>query len=64
MAVEQFYPIWKATFKAAGIEEEVASEEFQTWAECLDGEINNEYTQTEYSVSVAAEEAIAELNSY
>ncbi|GHG07790.1 hypothetical protein [Thalassotalea marina] len=64
MAVEQYYPKWLSVFKAAGIEEEIAREVFNEWAAGLDGELSNEYTQTEYSVTVAAEEAISELNSY
>lgn len=64
MSVNQYYPIWLSAFKAAEISEEIAQEEFNTWAEGLDGELDNEFTQNDYSVSVAADEAIQELNNY
>lgn len=64
MSVNQYYQIWLSAFKAAEISDEIAQDEFQTWAEDLDGELDNEFTQTDYSVSVAADEAIQELRNY
>ncbi len=61
MALDQYYPDWLSAFKLAGIEDEIAREEFHEWAAGLDGEWSNEFTQTKYSVIVAAEEAITEL---
>lgn len=62
--LEHYYEIWVSVFTASNINTEVAKEEFQTWAEGLDGEMNNEYTQNDLSVMMAAKEAISELNSY
>tara|TARA_B110000196_G_C21151582_1_gene670047 strand:+ start:815 stop:1006 length:192 start_codon:yes stop_codon:yes gene_type:complete len=62
--LEHYYEIWVSAFTASNINIEVAKEEFQTWAEGLDGEMDNEYTQNDLSVMMAAKEAISELNSY
>lgn len=55
--------VWLRSFKAAGIPEEIAREEYLVWAEALDGELDNEYLQTQWSVICAAEEAINELKT-
>lgn len=62
--LEHYYEIWVSAFTASNINIEVAKEEFQTWTEGLDGEMDNEYTQNDLSVMMAAKEAISELNSY
>lgn len=64
MAVEQYYSSWLSVFKEAGLTEELASEAFNEWASGLDGEICNEFNQTDFSVMVSAEEAITELTQY
>ncbi|HAU05715.1 MAG TPA: hypothetical protein DCS78_12645 [Pseudoalteromonas shioyasakiensis] len=61
MALEYLYTHWKSLFLANGFSEDVAKEEYQTWCEGLGGELDNEYQQTEFSVIMAAEEAIIEL---
>ncbi len=50
------------SFARAGIELDIAQEEFAEWVSGLDGELDNEYTQNELSVIMAAEEAIEELS--
>jgi hypothetical protein len=50
------------SFARAGIELDIAQKEFAEWVSGLDGELDNEYTQTELSVIMAAEEAIEELS--
>ena len=64
MLCEWHYQTWLKEFRLEGISEEIAREEYQIWAEGLDGEIDNEYLQTELSVIGAAQEAINELKSY
>ena len=54
--------VWVLIFKRAGFPEDIAREEYQVWAEGLDGELDNEFLQTEYSVICAAKEAISELS--
>jgi hypothetical protein len=61
MALEWLYKHWKSEFLANGFSEDVAEEEYQTWCEGLGGELDNEYQQTEYSVMMAAKEAVIEL---
>lgn len=61
MALESLYKHWKSEFLANGFSEDVAEEEYQTWCEGLGGELDNEYQQTEYSVMMAAKEAVIEL---
>lgn len=55
------YQIWLKEFQLSGIDYDVANEEYQKWAEGLDGELDNEFTQTDYSVAAAAQNAISEL---
>ena len=55
------YQIWLKEFQLSGIDYDIASEEYRHWAEGLDGERDNEFTQTDYSVSAAAQNAISEL---
>ena len=59
---ERCLSVWLRTFKAAGVPEEIAREEYLVWTEGLDGELDNEFLQTQWSVICAAEEAISELN--
>jgi hypothetical protein len=62
MALEWLYTHWKSEFLANGFTEDVAQEEYQTWCEGLGGELDNEYQQTEFSVVMAAKEAVSELH--
>lgn len=55
------YQIWLKEFQLCGIDYDIANEEFHNWAEGLDGELDNEFTQTDYSVAAAAQNAISEL---
>ena len=64
MLCEWHYQTWLKEFRLERISDEIAKEEYQTWAEGLGGEIDNEYLQTELSVVGAAQEAINELRSY
>ncbi len=64
MSLNHFYKIWLCEFQTADIADEIAQEEFNNWAETLDGETNNEYTQNDLSVADAAQEAIKELVVY
>ncbi len=61
MALEWLYTHWRKEFLASGFSEDVAKEEYQTWSEGLGGELDNEYQQTEFSVIMAAKEAVNEL---
>jgi hypothetical protein len=63
MSLNQYYPVWLARFKSANLSDEIAQEEFQTWAESLDGELSNDFTQTYFSASDAADEVIQDLQS-
>jgi len=62
MHVNGFKEKWIEVFSRAGIELDIAQEEFAEWVSGLDGELDNEYTQNELSVIMAAEEAIEELS--
>jgi NOL1/NOP2/fmu family ribosome biogenesis protein len=62
MHVNGFKEKWIEVFARAGIELDIAQEEFAEWVSGLDGELDNEYTQNELSVIIAAEEAIEELS--
>ena len=62
MHVNGFKEKWIEVFARAGIELDIAQEEFAEWVSGLDGELDNEYTQNELSVFIAAEEAIEELS--
>lgn len=64
MALEWLYTHWKSEFIANGFSEEVALEEYKTWCEGLGGELDNEFQQTEFSVMIAAKEALNELQQY
>ena len=37
--------VWVHIFKRAGFPEDIAREEYQVWAEGLDGELDNEFLQ-------------------
>lgn len=62
MHVNGFKEKWIEVFAQAGIELDIAQEEFAEWVSGLNGELDNEYIQNELSVIMAAEEAIEELS--
>lgn len=61
MSLARYQSDWVSVFNRHGIDNKVANEEFSLWVQGLDGEINNEHTQTSLSVAMAAEDAVAEL---
>lgn len=64
MLSEWSVSIWLRVFRSEGVCDQIAREEYQTWAESLDGELDNEFLQTDFSVMSAAEEAVKELQAY
>ncbi|MCP4526760.1 MAG: hypothetical protein GY833_12760 [Aestuariibacter sp.] len=61
MHVSNYKDKWLSIFASHRIDQEIAEAEWQEWVSGLDGEYDNEYTQNEHAVIVAAEEAVNEL---
>ena len=55
------YQIWLKEFQLSGIDYDIASEEYRHWAEGLDGELDNEFKNSDYSVSAASQYEIFEI---
>lgn len=61
--VDQYFDVWQKQFITSGLTPDDARFEWNEWVSGLDGELNNEYTQNEYSVLATAIEVINECYS-
>lgn len=59
MHVDNYYESWVRVFISAGIDEAIALEKFEVWVEGLGGEIENEYSHSETSVTSMAESMVS-----